>query len=346
MNIQDILSHPDPAGAFLSTVAVGGAGIVMYTAKGLVDRVLEEYDYRRDARRAQNNLESLNKGLPHLRSNCHIPDDDWLKEWLDLSGKHSTHEWQMAMGKMVSTECNTPGSVPRRYFIRIAGVDSDVLEEFRRLVSWYVPDVEDVVLPVHMDSSLIPNLTHDAGLMMEGQRRRTADWAQGRWIGVPGSVGLFILQGKVTHAGGGVNVGLFHLTDFGRFVHSLLDPKPAPDPGLWDFLCSLWEDAIDSRWVGACQEAAAHRIAWLEGRPPSSDEVSNFLGCLWILWTRAEFVDWKAGLHPLWTGDQLGSLRSMHPGDVHAAVISRTIEGLVGGQGQRWLGPDFSSSRA
>ena len=196
--------------------------------KAIGERLTEEYDYRRDTRRMRNIANAAALAIPEIKETATAPDDDWMTEWFDLASKRSYQEWQHAMGKMLANETNEPGSVPLRYFVDMARLDKEVIEEFRHYCGWYVPEYRIIArkstnVPRHIVQA---NLVEHSPIFysihihkLTNQEKHTIE-ATGEII-------------SLRNEEQDIPVGNHKITEFGRFLYTLLDPKPplAARPG-------------------------------------------------------------------------------------------------------------------
>lgn len=204
------------------------------------ERLTEEYDYRRDSRRMRNITTAAALAVPDMDKDATAPDDDWLTEWFDLASKRSHPDWQKAMAKMLAYESNAPNSVPLRYFSDMARLDKDVMDEFMAYCGYYVEAIGDIVketklspifiaeanLVTYLGTATVIFITHP-----RGNRPYLCFQVAGEII-------------RIKNSKYEVQTGQIKLTNFGRFVYSLLDPKPPPAPGLADSLRALWKDHL------------------------------------------------------------------------------------------------------
>ncbi len=201
-------------------------------------RLTEEYDYRRDQRRMHNIVNAAELALPDFGKNPTAPDDDWMTEWFDLASKRSYADWQKAMGKMLASEVNEPGSVPLRYFVDMARLDKQVLDEFAEYCGWYVPGLGEIVrsgqgVPRYIDeANLIEHVLFGRSKPLD---KPTTGW---RFADINGEI--ILLRNEAYN----LPIGDYCLTNFGKFVYGLLDPKPPLSPELAPGLRELWKDYL------------------------------------------------------------------------------------------------------
>ena len=204
------------------------------------ERLAEEYDYRRDSRRMRNIATAAALAVPDMDKGATAPDDDWLTEWFDLASKRNYPDWQKAIAKMLAYESNVPGTVPLRYFVDMARLDKDVMEEFMEYCEYYVGAMDDIVrndkfMPILITEANL--VTHTGAAHMDLQIF-THENASALEVTIAGE-SILIRNDTYT-----LPIGRIQLTNFGRFVYSLLDPKPPPAPGLADSLRALWENHL------------------------------------------------------------------------------------------------------
>ena len=205
--------------------------------RAIGERGMEEWDYRRDQRRMRNIENAANAALPDIGENPTVPDDDFLNEWFDLASKRSYADWQKALGKMLASEINEPGSVPLRYFVDMARLDKQVLDEFRAYCAWYVPGPNEVIL----NSLVIPRYVAGANLLEHstfGNLRPLPVVPMGPYVRVTLPNGEII---RLRNENADIPMGNNRLTEFGKFIYGLLDPKPPPSPELAQSLRELWK---------------------------------------------------------------------------------------------------------
>lgn len=207
-------------------------------ARAIGERFMEERDYRRDQRRMHNIVNAAYLALPDIDENATAPDDDWMTEWFDLAGKRSRADWQKAMGKMLASEANEPGAVPLRYFVDMARLDKQVLDEFREYCGWYVPELGEVV----RTGQGVPRYVCEANLIRHslfGSSKPLDKPTTGsRITNINGE--LIRLRDEAYN----LPIGDYSLTNFGKFVYGLLDPKPPLSPELATSLRELWKDLL------------------------------------------------------------------------------------------------------
>ena len=203
-------------------------------------RLTEEYDYRRDRRRMHNIVNAAELALPDIGENPTAPDDDWMTEWFDLASKRSYADWQKAMGKMLASEVNEPGSVPLRYFVDMARLDKQVLDEFAEYCGWYVSGLDQIV----REGTRIPRYIGEANLIEHGGLGRNLHILES-----PTSTEFLItnINGEIIRIRNedcDLPIGNYWITNFGKFVYGLLDPKPPLSPVLAPGLRELWKDYL------------------------------------------------------------------------------------------------------
>ena len=203
-------------------------------------RLTEEYDYRRDQRRMRNIVNAADLALPDINEDATAPDDDWMTEWFDLASKRSYADWQKAMGKMLASEANEPGSVPLRYFVDMARLDKQVLDEFKEYCAWYVHGLGEIV----REGTRVPHYIAEANLIEYGIAIRTR-----RMQKAPIAAEFLTtnINGEIIRMRNedyDLPMGNYWLTNFGKFVYGLLDPKPPLSPELAPSLRELWKDLL------------------------------------------------------------------------------------------------------
>ena len=204
------------------------------------ERLTEEYDYRRDSRRMRNITTAAALAVPDMDKDATAPDDDWLTEWFDLASKRSHPDWQKAMAKMLTYESNAPNSVPLRYFTDMARLDKDVMDEFREFCGYYVGDLEAIVRRDDAKANFIIEANLVSYILFQDWHIEIHKAENVRFLHL--AVADEII--RIKNGGFKLPIGNVHLTNFGRFVYSLLDPKPPPAPGLADSLRALWKDHL------------------------------------------------------------------------------------------------------
>lgn len=204
------------------------------------ERLTEEYDYRRDQRRMHNIVDAANLALPDIGENPTAPDDDWMTEWFDLASKRSYADWQKAMGKMLASEVNEPGAVPLRYFVDMARLDKQVLDEFAEYCGWYVTSLREIV----RKGTRIPRYIGEANLIEHGALGRSVLISEAP---ITAKFLVTSINGEIIrtrNAECDLPIGNYWLTNFGKFVYELLDPKPPLSPELAPSLRELWKDYL------------------------------------------------------------------------------------------------------
>ena len=201
-------------------------------------RLTEEYDYRRDQRRMGNIVDAAELALPDIGEDPTAPDDDWMTEWFDLASKHSYADWQKAMGKMLASEVNEPGSVPLRYFVDMARLDKQVLDEFAEYCGWYVPGLREIV----REGRIVPRYICDANLIEHEAFGRTLTIGEATTVWRFANINGEII--RLRNEAFDLPIGSYCLTNFGKFVYGLLDPKPPLSPELAPSLRELWKDYL------------------------------------------------------------------------------------------------------
>ena len=207
--------------------------------KAIGERLTEEYDYRRDTRRMRNIANAAALAIPEIKETATSPDDDWMTEWFDLASKRSYPEWQHVLGKMLASEANAPGSVPMRYFVDMARLDKEVMAEFEKYCGWYVPGLKQIV----KEGNIVPNYVREANLIDHSINNYTITIDNVRWFkGISFTVnGQNIVLRNERHI---LPIGNYSLTNFGKLIYTLLDPKPPLDPDLAQSLRELWENHL------------------------------------------------------------------------------------------------------
>lgn len=206
-------------------------------ARAVGVRLMEEYDYRRDQRRMHNIVNAANLALPDIGENATAPDDDWMTEWFDLASKRSYADWQKAMGKMLASEVNEPGSVPLRYFVDMARLDKQVMDEFAEYCGWYVSDLAQIV----RKGTRIPRYIGEANLIEHSAVGRSFHILKRP---IAEKFLTTDINGEITRIRNedcDLPIGNYWLTNFGKFVYGLLDPKPPLSPELAPSLRELWK---------------------------------------------------------------------------------------------------------
>lgn len=212
-----------------------------------------------DSRRARNTVAAVVMSSPDLREDARTPDEDWVSEWINLASKRSREEWTAALSKMLTMECNKPGSVPLRYFTRMHSLDDVVLREFSHLCGWRANVVTNEVNLIVPDS-ITPVHTTEVGLveMVSGGSSWTRKLHRNPLK--PGQVlpdALLDVYRVQTgeqpillkyEEGVSLHLGPCRLTTFGELVLSLLDPPPALNPGLVKHLLDYWRKSLCPSW--------------------------------------------------------------------------------------------------
>lgn len=209
-------------------------------ARAVGERLMEEWDDRRDSRRMRNIAAAAVLAVPEMNADATAPDDDWLSEWFDLASKRSHQDWQHAIAKMLSNESNAPGSVPLRYFTDMARLDKDVLDLFRAYCGYYVSDLGDIVKTERTFTYTLiagANLVfhHDRPTVFHIHQRSNALYQS---VDVSGRR-ILIKNGKYE-----LPMGNIRLTDFGRFIYSLLDHPPPQAPDQMESLREMWKEHL------------------------------------------------------------------------------------------------------
>lgn len=204
------------------------------------ERLMEERDDWRDSRRMRNIAAAAVLAVPEMNADATAPDDDWLSEWFDLASKRSHQDWQHALAKMLAIESNAPGSAPLRYFTDMARLDNRVIAEFKQYCGYIIDDRVDIV----KNNANEPRLIVEANLV-----RYTAPMHLTLSIAKRENIlaQYFRAAGetiRVKNDNYKLPTGNIQVTNFGRFVYSLLDPKPPPAPDLVASLREMWREHL------------------------------------------------------------------------------------------------------
>lgn len=84
--------------------------------------------------------EILNHALKNMKDTAkpNEVDDDWIIQFMDKASRVSNAEFQLIWGKVLSEECNKPGTMPRRLLHILEQMDKKDAELFTRICSFTV----------------------------------------------------------------------------------------------------------------------------------------------------------------------------------------------------------------
>ena len=209
--------------------------------RAIGNRVMEGYDHWRSQRRAKNVMETFSKAVPDIEEATAVaPEPDFLDEWVDLVSKRSDPGVQQLLAKAMAQEANNPGSVPLRHIVDMARLDKQVLDEFAEYCGWYIADLNQIV----RKGTRIPRYMGEANLIEHSPLERSLHIPES-----PTSTGFLItnINGEIIRTRNedcDLPLGNYWLTNFGKFVYGLLDPKPPLSPELVPGLRELWKDYL------------------------------------------------------------------------------------------------------
>lgn len=90
-------------------------------------KVLKEYENTHDIYEVANQLVK-----PESKENNNI-DPDWYMKFLDSAGKISSEEFQIIWGRILASECNDPGSIPKDLLYVLERMDKVAAENFVKI---------------------------------------------------------------------------------------------------------------------------------------------------------------------------------------------------------------------
>lgn len=114
-----------------------------------IERAAIIANYRKAIKHFKNSHNIFEKAIKDLEPNARIDDvdDDWIENFFDKAEKVSKEDIQIVWSRILSNECNEPGSIPKSLLSTLHNLDDKMATVFSNLCGFYCENARAVILP-------------------------------------------------------------------------------------------------------------------------------------------------------------------------------------------------------